>query len=82
MVFQFLWVVNLEPPCILGHQFLSVLLHVYSRYMVSVDATLCVSEALDALEAVGPMQYMTDIAHAPRTLFPRGSFLFYQVGVA
>lgn len=49
--------------------------------MVSVDATLCVSEALDVLEAVSPTHRMTDIAHAPRTLFPHGSFLFYQVGV-
>ena len=51
------------------------------RVRLSTEATLHVTEALDAMEAVSPTHHLTDIAHSSRHLIPRGSCLFHQVGV-
>jgi hypothetical protein len=42
------------------------------------ETVLRVSEALDELETVTPSYHLTDLAHSPRTFFPRGSALFHQ----
>ena len=46
-----------------------------------MDVGVCVSEALDSLECTGPTHRLSDLDYSPRTLLPRGSLLFYQVGV-
>ncbi|CAI8057903.1 Protein inturned, partial [Geodia barretti] len=43
-----------------------------------VETVLRVSEALDELETATPSYHLTDLAHSPRTFFPRGSALFHQ----
>ena len=54
----------------------------HPRQPFPAETVLRVSEVLNELETASPSHQLTDIAHFPRSLFPRGSALFHKVGVA